>query len=144
MTYFLTVVLAGLLGWIVVVDFRDRRIPDAASLTLIGLGLALSGMASHIPLADRLIGAGAGFLLLWAIGEAFFRWRGVEGLGIGDAKLFASAGAWLGWQDLPVVLLMAAMMGLLFAVLVRGRELAFGPWLAGAIALAWAHGLLWG
>ncbi len=142
--YLLTAALAGLLGWIAVVDFRDRRIPDWASLPLIALGLGLSGMASHIPLADRLIGAGVGFLLLWGIGEAFYRWRGVEGLGIGDAKLFAAAGAWLGWQALPGVLLIAAVMGLVFALLTRGRELAFGPWLAAGFALVWAHGVIWG
>ena len=143
-TYLLSAFLFAVLLWIAVVDFREKRIPDIASLPLIAVGLAVSGLASQIGLADRLIGAGAGFLVLWGIGEAFFRLRGVEGLGIGDAKLFAAAGAWLGWRDLPLVLLIAALMGLAYAGLMRGRELAFGPWLAAGFALCWMHGLLLG
>ena len=142
--YMLTAVLFLVLAWIAVVDFRDRRIPDIASLPLIVIGLAISGFASQIGLADRLIGAGVGFLVLWALGAAFYRLRGVEGLGIGDAKLFAATGAWLGWQDLPVVLLMAAVMGLAYAALTRKRVLAFGPWLAAGFALSWLHGLVLG
>ena len=133
----LTGLMFGLLGWVVVADFRHRRIPDMASLPLIGVGLMLTGAVSQIGLADRLIGAGVGFLVLWGLGEAFFRLRGVEGLGIGDAKLFAAAGAWLGWQALPPVLLIASVMGLVFAAVTRGRELAFGPWLAAGFALVW-------
>ena len=137
--YVLTALLFGLLGWIVVADFRYRRIPDRASLPLIGVGLALTGVVSQIGLADRLIGAGVGFLVLWGLGEAFFRLRGVEGLGIGDAKLFAAAGAWLGWQALPAVLLIASVMGLVFAAVMRRRDLAFGPWLAAGFALVWVR-----
>ena len=143
-TGLLTTGLLALCGWIAVVDLRDRRIPDLASLALLLAGLALSGLASGLPLADRLIGAGAGFLLLWALGEVWFRQRGVEALGIGDAKLFGAAGAWLGWQALPEVLLIAALMGLTFAALraalrlgPRQADIAFGPWLAAGLLLGW-------
>lgn len=145
MTGGLTVVLAAMCVWIAVVDFREMRIPDLASLPLIAAGLVVSGVVSHVPLADRLIGAGAGFLTLWAIGEAYFRWRGAEALGIGDAKLFAAAGAWLGWAALPAVLLIAAAMGLAFAALRpanRQGGLAFGPWLAAALLVCWLHLIL--
>jgi leader peptidase (prepilin peptidase)/N-methyltransferase len=138
----LTALLVAVLAWITVTDFRSRRIPDLASLPLIALGLLLSGGVSGLGLADRLMGAGLGFLILWAVGEAFWRLRGVEGLGIGDAKLFGAAGAWLGWQALPVVLLIAAVMGLAFAALTGRRELAFGPWLAAGFALCWGQILL--
>ncbi len=141
----LTAVLIGACLWIAVEDFRHKRIPDLASLPLILIGLTLSGRASGIPLADRLIGGGAGFLVLWAIGEVMFRLRGAEALGIGDAKLFGAAGAWLGWSALPAVLLIASIMGLAFAASRPGpmqRELAFGPWLAAGFVLNWLW-LIW-
>lgn len=138
----LTIALTAVCIWIAVADFREMRIPDVASLPLIAAGLLLSGAASELPLGDRLIGAGVGFLTLWAIGEAYFRWRGAEALGIGDAKLFAGAGAWLGWAALPTVLLIAAVMGLAFAAIrpsKREAALAFGPWLAAALLVCWLN-----
>lgn len=142
LTFGLTLALAAVCVWVAAVDFREMRIPDGASLPLIGFGLLLSGIVTAVPLADRLIGAGAGFLTLWAIGEAYFRWRGAEALGIGDAKLFAGAGAWLGWSQLPTVLLTAAVMGLVFSALRPAKPdqgLAFGPWLAAGFFISWLH-----
>lgn len=134
----LTLVLMLMLGWGSLVDLRQMRLPDVVTLGLVALGLTLSGQVSGLALADRLIGAGAGFLLFWAIGEAHFRLRGTEGLGLGDAKLFAAVGAWLGWQMLPMVLLIAAVPALLLA-LWRGAEkpLPFGPFLAVAFLTLW-------
>ena len=138
----LTFLLLGFCLWICLVDFRERRIPDLASLPLICVGLVLSGYATQVALADRLIGTGAGFLLFWAIGEAYFRVRSYEALGLGDAKIFAAAGAWLGWSYLSEVLLFASLSGLLFAT-VRPKfskvDLAFGPWLAAGFILSWFH-----
>ncbi len=117
--------------WICRVDWREKRIPHLASLPLIGVGLVLSGYATEVALADRLIGTGLVFLVFWGIGEVWFRLRGHEALGLGDAKLYAAAGAWLGWSYLPEVLLFAAFMGLAFAVVrLKSRQegLAFGPW----------------
>ena len=142
LTFALTAGLAGVCLWISTVDFRERRIPDMASLPLVAAGLLVSGFVSGVPLADRLIGAGAGFLLLWAMGEAYFRARGAEALGIGDAKLFGAAGAWLGWSALPTVLLIAAVMGLVYAALrpkARADGLAFGPWLCAGFLIVWLH-----
>ena len=88
----------------------------------------------------RLIGAAAGFLSLGLIGELHFRRSGAEGLGLGDAKLFAAAGSWLGWQALPLVLLIAALAGLAYAILrlgPRDAPIAFGPMLAFAFLLCW-------
>jgi leader peptidase (prepilin peptidase) / N-methyltransferase len=79
-----------------------------------------------------------GFVLLAVIGEVYFRRKGTEGLGLGDAKLFGAAGAWLGWQALPTVLLIGSVGGLVFA-LIRGRtdRVAFGPWLALGLWVMW-------
>jgi prepilin signal peptidase PulO-like enzyme (type II secretory pathway) len=141
----LTLVLLSASLWISLTDFRERRIPDLASLPLIGVGLIFAGSATHVGLADRLIGMGAGFLMFWAIGEVYFRLRGHEALGLGDAKLYAAAGAWLGWAFLPEVLLLATLMGLAFAMLhapSRKDGLAFGPWLVGGFILSWFHLLI--
>lgn len=138
----LTGFLLAMGQWICRVDWREKRIPDLASLPLIGVGLVLSGYATEVALADRLIGTGLGFLVFWGIGEVWFRLRGHEALGLGDAKLYAAAGAWLGWSYLPEVLLFATFMGLAFAVVrlkARQEGLAFGPWLASGFILSWLH-----
>lgn len=120
------------------VDLATLRIPDAISLPLMAAGLGLAALAPAPALADRLIGAGAGFLLLAGIGEMYFRWRRSEGLGLGDAKLFGAAGAWLGWQALPLVLALAAGGALIWGLVLRKRGvLAFGPWLALGFWLVW-------
>lgn len=142
-----TVVLMCFLVAIAVIDARTLRIPDSLSLPLIALGLVLTAVDDRRALADHLIGAAAGFLILAAIGEIYFRRRGTEGLGLGDAKLFAAAGAWLGWQALPQVLLIAAVGGLVHALVKRssgnGREIAFGPWLAIAFGAVWVTSTTW-
>jgi leader peptidase (prepilin peptidase)/N-methyltransferase len=133
-----TLGLLAALAAIAVIDLRSLRIPDALSLPLIAAGLVVAPALRGGAMADHLIGAAAGFALFAAIGEVHFRRRGVEGLGLGDAKLFAAAGAWLGWQGLPWVLLIAALGGLAFALAAgRGRAVAFGPWLALGIAATW-------
>ena len=141
-----TAVLAPILAAIAVIDARTLRIPDSLSLPLIGLGLVMVATRDSAAMADHLIGAGAGFLVLAAIGEFHFRRRGTEGLGLGDAKLFGAAGAWLGWQALPQVLLIAAVGGLVHAVVrrksVKGVEIAFGPWLAIGFGIAWIASLI--
>ncbi len=128
------------------VDQATLRIPDTISLSLAALGLGLAALSPPPALADRLIGAGAGFLLLAALGEGYFRWHRREGLGLGDAKLFGAAGAWLAWQALPWVLLVAAVAALVWALMAalimrRSGPLAFGPWLALGFWVIWAGGV---
>ena len=116
---------------IAVIDMKTLRIPDYLSLPLVAVGLTLAATGSKEILADALIGAGSGFLLLAVFGEIFFRLRNYEGLGLGDAKLYAAAGAWLGWQGLPNVLLVASVGGLCWAMTrSRTKQIAFGPWIA--------------
>ncbi len=131
----LAVALAAL-SWI---DLRERRLPDRITLPLIVLGLALFAWREHaIPVAG-LVGATAGFVLFWALGELHFRLRGIEGLGLGDAKLLAAAGAWLGWRALPALILIAALAALAWTLLGQPhrRDIAFGPWLALAFLSLW-------
>ena len=129
--------LALMLSWIVVSDLRDLRIPDAASLPLILCGLAVNAWGPGLALSEAVIGAGAGYAVFALLGEGYFRLRGQEGLGLGDAKLLAAAGAWLGWCALPMLVLVAAVLALAVALVLRRRRLAFGPWLALAFWTLW-------
>ena len=79
-------------------------------------------IAGPAPLLDRVIGGVAGFAALWLVAFGYRRLRGREGLGGGDAKLFGAIGLWLGWRALPAVLLVAALLGLGWAVARRMRS----------------------
>lgn len=131
--------LAVMLLVIAAIDFRTFRIPDWLSLPLIAAGL-LRAIALGEAWPSHVIGAGVGYISLAVFGALYFRLRGRDGLGLGDAKLFAAAGAWLGWQALPLVLTVAAVAGLAFALVTRrhpAAQLAFGPWLALALWVGW-------
>lgn len=138
--------LAAMLLAISAIDWRSRRIPDLLSLPLLAAGLAWNLCRGDEPILAYLAGAAAGYAVLAGVGSLHFRFRGREGLGLGDAKLFAAAGAWLGWRDLPLVLLAASLGGLAFALVrawlapARDREIAFGPWISLAIWLVWISG----
>lgn len=143
----LSIALSGLLAGILVrlawIDLKTLALPDRYTLPLIGLGLGLSVFLPQPTFSARLIGAVAGFLILGLIGEVYFRRTGSEGLGLGDAKLFAAAGAWLGWQALPMVLLVASLCGLVYVTMLRRAErnlpVAFGPMLALGFFLSWVQ-----
>lgn len=142
-TVLATLGLTACLAAIAWIDARSLRIPDRLSLPLIGLGLCWAALQPDAPVVPHLIGAALGYGVLAIIGSAYFRRTGTEGLGLGDAKLFAAAGAWLGWQALPQVLLIAATTGLIFALIRKSQgasgpaQMAFGPWLALGIWLVW-------
>jgi leader peptidase (prepilin peptidase) / N-methyltransferase len=146
-----------LLGWVMlgiaVADAKRFIIPDVLSLPAIPLGLLVSGRffdASGPAVAsiDHAIGMICGGIGLWLVRAAYFRVRRREGLGLGDVKLAAAAGAWLGWQNLSDVFLFAAALALsVVAVqsIIRGKPLSaalripFGCFLAPSIWLAWVH-----
>ncbi len=143
-----------LLGWwlltLAAVDAREMILPDLLTLPLILAGLAVTYLVAPDRLAHHLAGAGAGFAVIAAIGYAYRRLRGRDGIGLGDAKLAAAAGAWVGWIGLPGVILIAALAGIA-AVLLRGaadgrieatRRIAFGPFVALATWVIWVHGPL--
>lgn len=132
---------AAVLGWwllgLALIDLRSWRLPDVLTLPLIALGLAAawSGLLPELGLLDALLGAAAGYVALAGIAWLYRRLRGREGLGLGDAKLLAAAGAWLGPAALPWVILLAAPMGLVLALArrtpLRGDSaVPFGPPLA--------------
>ncbi|MDF1727669.1 MAG: A24 family peptidase [Sulfitobacter sp.] len=127
-----TLLLAFVLVRLAWIDLQTFRLPDRYTLPLIAAGLVLALLVGTPPLLASVLGGLVGFALFAAIGELYFRRKGIEGLGLGDAKLFAAAGTWLGWAALPNVLLIAAGGALIYA-LARRRALdrvAFGPWLA--------------
>jgi leader peptidase (prepilin peptidase) / N-methyltransferase len=133
------------LAWI---DWRQLRLPDALTLPLLGAGLAAAALDGQDALLSGVIGALAGYAALRLVGEGYLGLRGREGLGQGDAKLLAAGGAWLGWEALPWVVLLAALLGLACAIVQRARgaaltretALPFGPPLALAIWVVRLHG----
>jgi len=141
------------LGWTLfalsTVDALALRLPDVLTYPLIAAGLIASWFLPARDLSGHAIGAVAGFAVFYAIAEFFRRARGKEGLGLGDAKLAAAAGAWLGWQALSFVILVACAAGFAWfgiAMLRRGRSaleerMPFGIALAFAIWIVWLYGL---
>lgn len=142
------------LGWtllaLAATDLREMLLPDELTLTLVAAGLAVAWWIDDTRLWSHLLGAiiGAGFVAVIAIGYRTLRGR--EGIGWGDAKLLAAGGAWLSWEGLPSVVLIAATTGLLAAFatgrLKSARDLQrpvpFGVFLAAAIWLVWLYGPL--
>lgn len=129
--------LGIILGWICVTDIRRYQIPDTASVGLIVSGLALSLASPLVTPITATLGATIGYGTFAALGALFYHHTGRDGLGLGDAKLLAACGAWLGPRDLPVLVGVAAVSALVFAVLTRQRRIAFGPWLSGAFWMIW-------
>ena len=133
--------IAALLGWwllaLALIDLLSWRLPDALTLPLIVAGIAAAalGMLPTVDLFQALAGAAIGYLALAGIGWAYRRLRGRDGLGLGDAKLLAAAGAWLGVESLPWLVLISAVLGLALALArtqpVRAETaVQFGPPLA--------------
>ncbi len=140
------------LGWTLLtlslIDLEHLILPDALTLPLIPAGLLVAWLVAGDKLLPHLLGAVLGFAFLALVRWLYFRWRGREGLGLGDAVLLAAAGAWVSWQGLASVILLAAAAALLVQVLawLRGRgpapgqELPFGPYLAAGFWLVWLYG----
>ena len=140
----LDVALAAILIWAAVIDTRSMILPNYLTLPLIPAGLALAWLQPP-ELTARLIGAAAGFLVFAGIALLYRKIRGRDGLGLGDAKLLAAAGAWVGWQALPSVVLIASVGGLVWALITRPSgqtRIAFGPFLALGFWLVWRFGAL--
>ena len=132
--------LVAVLIWLSVKDWRSFRLPDAGTLPLIASGVILAVWREGAVPVDQVIGASAGFAFFWAIGAAYFRTRGIDALGLGDAKLLAAASAWLGWQALPTIILLSSIAGIVLAVVRRddaSANIPFGPTLAAAFFLHW-------
>jgi len=129
------------------IDFDCQLLPDNITLPFLWLGLALSLWSVFTNSHSAIIGALAGYLSLWSVYWVFKKLTGKEGMGYGDFKLLAMLGAWLGWQMLPVIILLSSAVGAVVGIsmiIFRGRDknvpIPFGPYLAAAGWLA----LLWG
>jgi len=135
------------------IDADTTLLPDDITLPLLWLGLLVNLGGMFTDARSAVVGAVAGYLILWAVYWGFKLLTGKEGMGYGDFKLLAAIGAWLGWQMLPLVILLSAVVGTIVGIagiLLQGRErgakLPFGPYLAAAgfIALFWGQRLnLW-
>ena len=128
------------------IDVDHQLLPDSITLPLLWLGLTLSLFPVFTDMRSSLIGAIAGYLSLWTVYQLFKLLTGKEGMGFGDFKLLAALGAWMGWQALPVIVILSSAVGALLGgamIAIQGRDRAqpipFGPYLAiaGWIALLW-------
>lgn len=153
----LTGILIGLVGWkfgytsvtlfawiftfaliaLTFIDFDTQLLPDDITLPLLWLGLLFNLNTGFTDLKSAVIGAIAGYLILWSIYWLFKLATGKEGMGYGDFKLLAAIGAWFGWQLLPAVILLSSVLGAIIGIGLivltkRGREtpMPFGPFLA--------------
>jgi leader peptidase (prepilin peptidase)/N-methyltransferase len=146
-----TAMTALLFAWALLaltfIDFDTQLLPDSITQPLIWLGLLLNLNGFFTGLNSALIGAVAGYLTLWSVYWLFKLVTKKEGMGYGDFKLLAAIGAWLGWQMLPLVILLSSLVGavaglslILFAGHGRQIPIPFGPYLAGGGLIA----LLWG
>ncbi len=147
--------IAGLaLTWCLItltfIDYDRQLLPDDITLPLLWLGLLLNVFTVFIPLSSAVIGAAAGYTSLWLMYQLFKLITGKEGMGYGDFKIFAALGAWLGWQSLPLIILLASLVGavvgitfILFFGHDRRVPIPFGPFLcvAGWVALMWGDTL---
>ena len=156
-----TALAALVLTWFLIaltfIDLDTQLLPDSLTLPLLWLGLTLSlwgaqgGAPVPVDVRSSLIGALAGYLSLWSVYHLFRLVTGKEGMGYGDFKLLGALGAWLGWQMLLPVILIAAVAGAVVGIamlatgkLSRATPIAFGPFLAAAgwVVLMFGHGPL--
>lgn len=143
-----------LLTWalvaLAVIDFDTQLLPDSITLPFLWVGLVFNLGGTFTDTQSSVIGAMAGYMLLWSLYHLFKLATGKEGMGYGDFKLLAMLGAWLGWQALAAVILLSSVVGAVVGVsliLFLGRDrnipIPFGPYLAAAgwITLVWGQQL---
>ena len=142
-----SVVFAWLLIAMTFIDADTQLLPDDLTYPLLWGGLLINLQGTFVPLADAVIGAAAGYLVLWSVYWLFKLATGKEGMGYGDFKLLAALGAWLGWKMLPVIILLSSVVGAAVGIALiifskHGREnpIPFGPYLAAAGMIAMVYG----
>jgi leader peptidase (prepilin peptidase)/N-methyltransferase len=143
---------AMLLGWALIaltlIDFDSQLLPDAITLAFLWLGVVFNLGGTFTTLESSVVGAMAGYGVLWVVFQAFRLLTGKEGMGFGDFKLLGMLGAWLGWQQLALIVILSSLVGAvvggtLIALLGHDRQvpIPFGPYLAAAgwVALLWGE-----
>jgi leader peptidase (prepilin peptidase)/N-methyltransferase len=143
----LGLILISSLITLTVIDLDHHILPDVIVIPLLWIGLISNSFGVFTSLESAVFGAVSGYMILWVIYQIHHRLTGKEGMGYGDFKLLACIGAWLGWEVLPAVMLLASVSGTILAIIlmvVRKRNkdipIAFGPYLAIA---GWAA-FIWG
>lgn len=131
------------------IDARTQYLPDIITQPLCWAGLLAASLGwLAADLQSALWGAVIGYLMLWSVAEVYRLLKGMQGMGAGDFKLLAALGAWLGWQNLSMLVLMASVMGIAHG-LMRPRaqreqspHFPFGPslCLAGGLVFLWGRG----
>jgi len=143
----LTALLIAMAG----IDIDHQLLPDNMTLPLMWAGILASFWSIHTDLASSVTGAIAGYLALWSIYHLFRLLTGKEGMGYGDFKLLAALGAWMGWQMLPLIILLSSVVGAIVGLTLMGlgkmnrdKPMPFGPFIAGAgwIALIWGESII--
>jgi len=133
------------------IDLESFLLPDNLTLFLLWVGLLLSVFPLFIPSHAAILGATLGYLTLWGIAKIFYFFTRVEGMGYGDFKLAAALGAWLGWQFIPLLISLAAILALLIggAFMLRKKlalraPIPFGPFLSlsGLVLLFWGQAMM--
>jgi leader peptidase (prepilin peptidase)/N-methyltransferase len=147
-------VAALILTWsllvLTVIDLQEQLLPDDITLPLLWLGLIVNSQSLFTSLSSAVFGSVAGYLFLWSIYWLFKLLTRKEGMGYGDFKLLAMLGAWLGWQMLPVIILLSSVVGVIVGLtlialkqLNKDQPIPFGPYLAmaGWLSLIWGDKL---
>jgi leader peptidase (prepilin peptidase)/N-methyltransferase len=133
------------------IDFDHQLLPDKLLYPILWIGLLANSQNILVDINSAVYGAVAGYLVLWIVYQAFKLLTGKEGMGYGDFKLLALIGAWLGWQMLPLVILLSSLVGAvigILGILILGRDrqlpIPFGPYLsiAALIALFWGQQII--
>ena len=144
-------VLTWCLITLTLIDFDHQLLPDNITLPLLWLGLLVNALGVGMTsLQEAVIGAAAGYLVLWGFYWTFRLLTGKEGMGYGDFKLLAALGAWMGWQSLLPIVILSSLVGAVYGIAMivlfrrdRSQPMPFGPYLAGAgfIMLIWGPAL---
>ena len=144
----LAIALVWTLWTLTLIDWDTQLLPDQLTLPLTWAGLIAAALPVWpVSVTDALWGAVAGYLSLWTVFHLFRLITGKHGMGAGDFKLLAALGAWLGWQYLPMIIILSSLVGALIGIVCIALKrmgaqapMAFGPYLAGAGLLALLYG----
>jgi len=129
------------------IDIKTQLLPDSMTLPLLWLGIICNIFSVYTDLTSSVLGAIFGYLALWSVFHLFKLVTGKDGMGYGDFKLLAALGAWLGWQNLPLIILLSSAVGAIIGIFMivtklqeRSQPIPFGPYLALAGWIAMLYG----